>query len=392
MHRGRLALLALLLVGLMAGSWRTMMAPGHTNRAHASFAGSCDNCHLVFDGVPDERCLNCHLAIANREFDGRGFHATVADQACIDCHTDHGGPDGPLTRKSALADFDHGLSGFGLEGRHSTLRCESCHRAPLEAMQPECGECHEDAHTSALGPDCVACHVAQGWRRQLKTLEAHVIETTGGHEGLACEDCHLHGENLDASVVCANCHDQSHGGTQSDCALCHQVSGFAPAEFNHGPCTCSFPGKHQTVECLACHENFSFTDTPTLCSGCHTKDRPHEPLGECSRCHTALSWSDGRFDHDSIRFKIRGAHLSVSCDACHETQFRGVPKACAGCHQEMGDEAHGDFGRCEPCHTTAGFSPSRFDHGSVGFPLTGRHANAPCQSCHAEKVEGYEGR
>ncbi|MEM6926716.1 MAG: hypothetical protein AAF602_07320, partial [Myxococcota bacterium] len=269
--------------------------------------------------------------------------------------------------------------------------CRECHDQGLETLADACVSCHvdDDVHASALGPECEACHVASGFGAQLKTLGAHILDTSGGHEGLGCADCHLHGANLDGNTVCADCHDQSHGGTTSDCADCHQVSGFTPAAFDHGPCGCAFPGKHQTVACLACHDDFRFTGTPTLCSGCHEAERPHEPLGECSQCHTALSWSEGRFDHARAAFALDGAHLSVSCDQCHDDRFRGVPKNCAGCHAEAGASAHGDFGACEPCHATTGFAPSSFDHATVSFPLTGQHAKAPCQECHDAKVEGY---
>ena len=127
----------------------------------------------------------------------------------------------------------------------------------------------------------------------------------------------------------------------------------------------------------------------SLCSECHAAERPHEPLGECSQCHTALSWKEGIFDHAKAAFAVDGAHLEVSCDQCHDGRFRGVPKDCAGCHAEAGNEAHGDFGACEPCHATTGFTPSSFEHAAVSFPLTGRHAKAPCQECHDAKVEGY---
>ena len=379
---------------LMGADWRAMLSPGHLIGAHADLDGQCDECHLVFQGVPDGRCLGCHEAIAERERSGEGFHGSVADQECTACHTDHGGRKADATHREARTAFDHATTGFALGGRHRRLDCEDCHGDSLETVSGACTGCHadDDSHQSALGPQCEQCHVDTGWASQLKTLSAHILDTTGGHDGLACVDCHLHGANLDRTVVCADCHDQSHGGTTSDCAQCHQVSGFVPASFDHGPCSCSFPGKHQTVPCLACHDEFRFTGTPTLCSGCHESERPHEPLGECSGCHTALSWKEGRFDHSTSAFPLDGAHLEVSCDQCHADGFRGIPMDCASCHAEAGLEAHGDFGACQPCHTTAGFTPSSFEHATVSFPLTGRHSAAPCQSCHDTQVEGYQAR
>lgn len=398
----------LLLLMLMAGSAlaidvRTFLAPGVLSRAHDDFAGDCDRCHLAFSGVPDAKCLACHEVLATRLAEDRGFHAQVQAKPCMECHPDHRGLNARLTTDEALASFNHALTGFPIEGSHKALGCDKCHTAPLGQMADACAECHDDPHSSARGPDCGACHDDTGWLHDLKTLEAHVTAMDGGHRGLTCEDCHLHGEHLRAKVPCARCHDRAHGGTASPCEDCHQVQGFKPASFDHGPCTCAFPGKHQTVECLACHEGFRFTDTPTLCSGCHEDDRPHQPLGECARCHDALSWKENRFDHDKSKFPLRGSHLAVSCVQCHagmgqgqlsQVQFRGVPTACAGCHAEAGMNAHGDFGACERCHRPdppggGGFSSSSFDHASIGFPLTGRHADTPCQTCHAEKVKGY---
>ena len=387
-----LVLLGALSLGLMGsgGGWRTMLSPGHLVAGHADIAGQCDKCHAVLQGIPDERCLSCHDDL-EMVLPGQspGFHATVVDQDCIACHVDHTGPKGTSTRPESLASFDHATTGFRLGGRHRRLDCEDCHEGPVADMAPTCGGCHDDPHVSALGPDCAACHVDLGFDAQLKTLAAHRIDTTGRHDGLGCEDCHLHGEHPDIHTVCADCHDQEHGGTQSDCSSCHQVSGFKPASFDHGPCGCAFPGKHQTAPCLACHEGFTFTDTPGLCSGCHVDERPHEPLGECSRCHTAISWSEGRFDHDTAAFALTGSHLGVSCDQCHADGFRGVPRECAGCHGPAGMEAHGDFGACESCHQPTGFVPALFDHADVSFPLVGRHATLPCQECHAQQVEGY---
>lgn len=387
------ALVAAAVAPSVGADIRALLSPGVLSEGHDAFAGNCDACHLVFDGVPDAKCLKCHEPIASRIGAGEGYHAQHAGERCTTCHPDHRGADFRGTTDEAMAAFDHATTGFALTGGHSRQSCEQCHDVgPLDQLGEGCTSCHADPHSSALGPDCGVCHVAAGWQAQLKTLADHRTPTDGGHAGQDCADCHALGEHLDPIVACAQCHEQAHGGTVSDCAQCHQVSGFRPAEFDHGPCTCAFPGKHQTVACLDCHPDYRFTDTPTNCGGCHVKDRTHDDLGECARCHTATSWKDGEFDHDrQSKFPIAGAHLSVSCTQCHTTPnvFSGAPTACAGCHEAQGTEAHGDFGGCERCHVVAGFAPSTFDHASTGFPLTGKHIDAACQSCHAEKVRGY---
>ena len=254
-----------------------------------------------------------------------------------------------------------------------------------------CLKCHadDDAHESALGPACGTCHDATAWDHGLKTIADHAMTMTGGHEGKVCADCHTYGNHLSTETTCNDCHEQGHGGTESPCSDCHQVSGFKPAEFDHGPCTCAFPGKHQTVGCLDCHEDFDFVDTPITCGGCHDPGDAHQDLGECASCHNALSWSDSQFDHNkNSAFKIEGSHLAVSCVQCHPTQgeFKGAPTVCEGCHTE---QPHPDFsemsGGCAECHTVEGFAPSTFDHAKTGFELKGKHDTLPCADCHAPK-------
>lgn len=391
MSRTQAALLVFVALGALGGTWKTMLSPGPLAPAHSAQSGDCDACHLSFAGIPDSKCLACHDDMKRRLDTNRGYHATVRDQECIACHGDHGGTDEALTKAPARQGFDHERTGFSLQGAHGKQTCDDCHKGPIGQMQGVCSSCHDDAHQSSLGPACDTCHVASGWSQGLKTLSAHLLDMTAKHGQQECNDCHLHGENLTGDIPCANCHQDTHGGTITACDQCHQVTAFKPASFDHGPCTCAFPGKHQTVECLACHENFNFANTPIVCSGCHDDERPHDPIGECSACHTATSWVDNRFDHNKqAKFKIEGAHEAVSCVQCHaEGNFRGAPRDCQACHQARGDEAHGDFGACARCHVVKGFAPSTFDHATTGFSLAGRHTELGCQACHDGKVEGY---
>lgn len=383
----------LLAATAVAGTWKAVLAPGPLATPHDAWLGDCDVCHLAFDGIPDERCLSCHEALAAKISGGEGFHAAQSER-CIACHTDHHGLGASLTREAALAAFEHAETGFDLHGAHQRVRCDTCHDAPLGEMEVACGGCHLDPHTSALGPACEDCHQPVAWDHQVKTLQAHQVSTNGGHQGLGCEDCHTHGAHLQDPVLCNDCHSDAHGGTRSPCDQCHQVGGWTPATFDHGPCTCAFPGKHQTVGCLDCHANFVFADTPTACAGCHASDRPHEDLGGCAACHDAVSWTENRFDHNrGTSFRIEGAHNAVSCVQCHTTPgvFLGAPTTCEGCHAAAGAPRHGDFGACAPCHTVEGFTPSTFDHAGTGFPLAGAHLGIGCPDCHAEKVKGFPG-
>jgi hypothetical protein len=45
---------------------------------------------------------------------------------------------------------------------------------------------------------------------------------------------------------------------------------------------------------------------------------------------------------------------------------------------------HGSDTRCGACHSTTGWREVTFQHERTGFPLTGRHAEVACQSCHKD--------
>lgn len=383
--------LAIGLMVLAGAGWRASTAPGPAGRGHEKIADDCDSCHLPFKGLPNEKCLTCHTEL-------KQFHASagIAAQKCVACHGEHKGPTADATKPAARASFDHALTGMPLLGAHAKVPCAKCHTKPIGQMGGTCATCHADTHQGTLGSTCIACHSSKAWKPALHPLTAHQVSMEGGHAKLKeCKDCHAKGAHLAATVACAACHEQAHGGTTAPCEGCHEVKAWTPAKFDHAFCTCQLPQKHQTVGCLGCHQDWNFTRTPTLCSGCHEKQRKHEPLGECSLCHSAVSWKKNQFDHNKrAKLKLSGEHLKVACESCHPPQgatlkFRGVPQLCEGCHQKQGDKAHGDFGPCAKCHGVEGFKPSPFDHASTGFPLIGQHTKLGCKSCHAEKTRDY---
>jgi len=67
------------------------------------------------------------------------------------------------------------------------------------------------------------------------------------------------------------------------------------------------------------------------------------------------------------------------CDTCHRDPHGG--QLPAGPQPPAG-------GPCAACHALSGWRDLRFDHGRGSrFPLTGKHAQAPCATCH-ETVAG----
>lgn len=100
------------------------------------------------------------------------------------------------------------------------------------------------------------------------------------------------------------------------------------------------------------------------------------------------------------------AHLETRCEACHaKFDKTGQTRLCMGCHKDVaGDIARrqgfhgkspGASGACKSCHTDhvgraadIVHAPSRgFNHAFTDYALKGKHAQAPCASCHVRGVK-----
>jgi hypothetical protein len=114
----------------------------------------CGECHEshVFHDAPEE-CVGCH-----RENDS---HAGRFGETCAQCHV-------PIDWQQWR--FDHNTqTTFPLDGAHSIVACESCHRQSLAAqtrLGQNCADCHrsDDIHDGEFGPDCGRCHSADSFR------------------------------------------------------------------------------------------------------------------------------------------------------------------------------------------------------------------------------------
>jgi hypothetical protein len=121
----------------------------------------------------------------------------------------------------------------------------------------------------------------------------------------------------------------------------------------------------------------------------------------CHECHTPQAWLPAFIDGETFSHAVNTA-FSL---ARHELDYTGYRITCSDCH--AGDLHTNNLIACINCHTNHDrafmsnhlelFSAacldchdgvdrlSEFDH-AVLFPLSGRHAEIGCQSCHQEKV------
>lgn len=118
------------------------------------------------------------------------------------------------------------------------------------------------------------------------------------------------------------------------------------------------------------------------------RDPAHDGETRCVLCHTPDGWEKVTFSHDGTGFPLEGRHREVTCRGCHPdaTFATALPRACAACHADV---HQGRLGRrCEKCHDATGWEATTFDadaHRRSAFPLTGRHAFTPCDSCHGDR-------
>ncbi len=365
-----------------AGMAYAQVSPGPLAQPHQEMDSNlkCFNCHGQRGqggGMPD-RCLACHKEIA-AHIDGRtGLHARVPKQDCAKCHPDHAGRDFEMIQweEGGPAKFDHGRSGWPLAGKHARLECKDCHKAAFQSpaimalapgkgraqgyigLNQACDACHhqKDIHHGALGKDCAKCHGQEAWKPATNFDHARTdYPLTGRHAKVTCEKCHLA-----PALKLATDKDG------------HRVPLYKP-----------LPHK----ECAACHAD------------------PHTGRfgAACSKCHVTDDWKvvgKERFNHDLTRYPLRGRHVAVRCEQCHDPKSPTGKKppfaTCGTCHADAHAGKALLAGRpvdCAACHDVAGWKPATYtveQHKSASYPLEGAHRSVPCSSCHRKSPSGVD--
>jgi hypothetical protein len=174
----------------------------------------------------------------------------------------------------------------------------------------------------------------------------------------------------------------------------HEVVGF------------SLKGHQQTAarqafQCDDCHQGDITTFSLETCDTCHRQMDVGFMTAHilsfgsaCLDCHDGLDRLGENFDHNVFSFKLTGQHVGLACVQCHINArgFGDFPVTLQDCHScHYNDDSHeGRFGSdCASCHTTEGWTPATFDHSLSAFKLEGKHADAACESCHANRQ--YQG-
>ncbi len=243
----------------------------------------------------------------------------------------------------------------------------------------------------------------QGWQNHAE-FEAQCAlchQPLRAEMAVLCQDCHanvaeevaarepLHGL-FEQGAACLACHTEHLGADADLSALARPFFDHETRDFSLARHTLDYDGR--PLDCAACHSATAYAVELQNCQGCHSTASPDFMAGHtaafgaaCLACHDGHDrYSD--FAHASTGFPLDGLHAPLACAACHAPEKVALETACHACHAEP--EAHfGQFGTdCATCHTTAGWSPARFDH-AAGIALD-------CQSCHLpdRPAEHYPGQ
>ena len=363
------------------------------NGAHSSV--SCALCHVKgYAGTPFE-CVGCHLPNFNATTTPSHVTAKYPTN-CKICHT---------TTAWRPSNFDHNTNtAFPLSGAHIGLACISCHSQGYAGIPNQCESCHltnfnqttNPGHVAGKFPiECKSCHMTSSWKPATFKHSSSPIPV-----GVECITCHLNDYNATSSPG----HITSKFST--DCQICHTVSTWSPALFNHTTGT-TFPltGAHISLSCMKCHSK-GYAGTSTDCSSCHLDNynATTEPIHSvvkfptsCETCHNSIAWIPSSFNHNiGTNFPLTGSHVGVACISCHATGYAGISANCVSCHivnyNASVNPPHvaAKFSTdCKTCHSATGWSPALFNHNlATSFPLTGAHTAVSCSSCHSKGFVG----
>ncbi|MBK8555054.1 MAG: hypothetical protein IPL65_04445 [Lewinellaceae bacterium] len=390
--------------------------------AHVPIANDCALCHIGGDyaNTPNT-CAGCHQQHYDQSTNP-SHTALGIPTDCATCHTTNGWE--PAT-------FPIHDNYFVLNGAHAAAAndCAACHNGDYNNTPNSCKGCHlqdynqtsNPNHSAAQFPtDCFVCHNETAWSPS--TFNHDVLyPITGAHTAIAndCVQCHINGVYSGTPNTCVGCHQQDYNQTSSpdhsgaqfptDCIVCHDQNAWVPASFNHDnywPLT----GQHGAIanECLLCHTNGNYANTPNTCAGCHQTDynastNPnHSTLGiptDCESCHTTIGWSPAQFPiHDDF-YPLNGAHAGIAnaCAPCHNGDYNNTPNPCASCHQtdynQTSNPNHqaSQFNTdCAVCHNESSWVPAIFDHDNQHFPIySGAHQGewSACVDCHTNPAD-----
>lgn len=308
---------AIILAALAIAYPDVLLSPGKLTKGHTAMNNDCLACHTPFRSITSVQCISCHKqsdiggrtvagAILKKNTSKALFHKGLAENSCIECHTDHKG----TFPTQSLKPFRHASLSPQLRND-----CIACHKN----QKPK-----DTLHQFAQG-NCVECHLTSKWKPA--TFDHKKLAASGGKQ---CVSCH----KTDRP------NDRLHQNVSSNCAECHLTSKWKPATFDHKKFITS-GGK----QCINCHK----VDQPA-------DDMHRQSQASCGTCHSTTRWKPATFNHNRY-FKLDSDHRT-SCKTCHTDQGNYKKYTCYNCHEHSQnniaakhrEEGIFNYQNCMKCH------------------------------------------
>ncbi len=322
---------------------------------------------------------------------------------CLGCHNDK-------------VNVDHWKN-----SAHGKLVCQDCHKGIDRVPHPE--------NAPGKHPQCVSCHADKG---AALGHSVHAAAKDASGKPISCQTCHggnpheVHNPKTlppaQQEAACRNCHADKvaalrgsvHAGVKG-CLACH--GGNA-----HGITTPPKAGPALNAFCERCHaadiqkmlngahgQALKRTDKPLSCLACHGGQNAHAITpppaltgaakeAMCEKCHADKAQALQSSVHGNVNMQ---AGTRPNCLYCHGAQFHSVAAAttltpaqqdapCRSCHtdkvKELAQSVHGTAGTsCLACH---GGNPHKI---KAPETLPTAEKIAGCAACHADKVKQYLG-
>ena len=199
-----------------------------------------------------------------------------------------------------------------------------------------CGtDCHEMwpyrdtwAKSTHKNADCVQCHIPPGPVNFVKTKMAASREVWVHFTGVSKKPIQVTRHIPNSACERSGCH------TSAQTSKTISLGQPAPVKFQHGS------AGHTKQLCIACHASLVHAGAPGVTAP------PARSMPSCFTCHT-----DGT-------------------------------KNCSYCHKPP----HADRGPCQDCHGINGWTGGKGGGPHPGGPLTGKHGQITCQTCHTKGV------
>lgn len=164
-----------------------------------------------------EKCVDCHENIHRSVINASYF----PEENCEKCHT-------VVTWNNVK--FDHALTSFTLEGKHTEQTCRKCHFKEesngtftqnfSSLKNNTCENCHTDVHQGQFKVDnqtvCLKCHDFDNWKPGKFNHDNTRFKLDGGHKNVACAKCHKEVKLENTTFInykikdiqCKSCHSQ----------------------------------------------------------------------------------------------------------------------------------------------------------------------------------------